>query len=334
MNSTPVSAAVIAGLGVFALILPQSSFGQCMACHVPRYPQGVAEKETATGWIFSVTQAYRYSDDTYAGTSDTGGGMETTSNQTIAGIEWQANSSFGIKLGVPYFWEFRRAEIGEETVDLDGFGDIRLTTSYRPLAKQESIWKSLELVAGLELPTGDDNNQVKNDALGFAVFEGLTTNSQFQLGSGTWDPIVGINLSVPISDTSFSVYTQNQAQFSIGNSSKGFEPGNAFSSEIGIQYRATEKFTIQLGAEGLLRDHDVVSGETLKNTGGTVLSATASANYELNDKVSFTSGVSLPFWRDLNAGTLSKQSSEEFGTSIASQSSPGPYFFGGIRIRF
>lgn len=328
--STPV----ITGLGIFALMLPQSSFGQCMACHVPRHPQGIAEKETAAGWTFSVTQAYRYSDETYAGTSDAGGGLETTSHQTIVGMEWQANESFGLKLGVPYFWQFRREEFAEETVDLDGVGDIRLTANYRPFATKDSIWKGLELVAGLELPTGEDDHHVENDALGFAVFEGLTTNSQFQLGSGTWDPIFGINFSIPMGDSGISLYTQNQAQFSLGSSSKGFEPGDAYSSEIGIQYRATDKFTLQVGAEGLWRDRDVVSGETLKNTGGTVISATASANLALNDKVSFTTGVSVPVWRDLNAGTLSKESAEEFGTSIASQSSPGPYFFGGVRIRF
>jgi hypothetical protein len=304
-----------------------------MGCRTPQLPVGMAAEQNPSGWTFSLLHGYRQSDDTYSGTEDTGGGLSTTMSQSIANLAWQANAKLGISLSVPYFWEFHREEIGEQTVDLEGLGDMRLALNYRPFAEKKSFWTGLELVAGMELPTGADDNRVINDDLGFALFEGLSTNSQFQLGSGTWDPFFGANFTRSVGG-GFSVYNQSLVQLSFGESSKGYEPGNLFSTELGAQYKVTESVSLQLGLEGVWRGRDQLSGETILNTGGTVLSATAAATWKITNKFSLIAGAKLPVYRDLNASRFAPALAEELGTSISSQSSPGPYLFGGVTLRF
>jgi hypothetical protein len=259
--------------------------------------------------------------------------MSATVHQTLGTLFYQATPSFGLGLTVPYFEKLRRTEEGDDTVNLQGLGDLRLLATFKPAVKAEGWLSSLTLLAGLELPTGADDNITANDREGFALFEGVSTNSQFQLGSGTWDPIVGYQIAFP-AGTSWSAYHESLAQFSLGTSSKGLNPGNFFTTEIGARWNATDKLRLSAGVEAAFRDEDELSGETILNSGGVVLSATIQANYRVSDTWEIQAGVRAPFYRDLKASDFSAETEAEFGVSRSAQLAPGPYVFAGVTYRF
>jgi hypothetical protein len=305
-----------------------------MGCRAPQLPVGISPADSSNSqWSISLTEGYRNSDKLYSGTSSTGGGLETTILQTIGNVRWTPKNWLSMDITIPYYHEYRRVEVEEETVDLQGLGDIRLTAGFRPLAGKESFFKNFTLIAGLELPTGDDDNRVRNDDLGFALFEGLNTNSQFQLGSGTWDPIIGYQFSHAFNDR-FSIFQDTTAQFSWGTSDKGYEPGDSVSAELGFRVQVAKPVTVSAGLEATFRDRDTLSGETILNTGGTLLSINASVAWRLSDHWALNAGARVPIWRDLNASRFSAASAEEFGTEVSSQLSPGPYVFGGMTFSF
>jgi hypothetical protein len=303
-----------------------------MGCRNPQLPVGSAAGNK-TGWSFNLTQAYRHSDSVYQDRNDIGGGMSTTVHQSLATLHWQATPKFGLGLTIPYFEKLERTEDGDDTVNLQGLGDIRLMATFKPAPKATGWLQNLTLLAGLELPTGADDNITANDRQGFALFEGVSTNSQFQLGTGTWDPVVGYQVSFPVNDA-WSIYHESLAQFSLGTSSKGLNPGNFVTTEVGVRWKTTEKLRLSAGVEAAFRSEDELSGETILNSGGVVLSAALQASYQVTNKWELQAGVRAPFYLDLKSSQFSAETQAEFGVSRSGQLAPGPFIFAGVTYRF
>ncbi|MDT8429878.1 MAG: transporter [Pseudomonadales bacterium] len=115
---------------------------------------------------------------------------------------------------------------GNDRVSRDaiGFGDARLFARYT-LLQRDMPGRSFRIApfAGMELPTGDDEDK---DSLGM-----LPRN--FQSGSGSWDPFFGVVSSYQTLDYQIDV----QAGYQINTREKGFEFGDALQLDASFQYR-------------------------------------------------------------------------------------------------
>ncbi len=238
--------------------------------------------------------------------------MATTMHGTRVGVGYQATPELGLSLGIPYIWELSRREIESSDVDLSGISDLRLTLDWKP-----APGNGLSIVAGLSIPTGEDDNQVLEDRLGLSLYEGFSTPSQTQLGSGTWDPLLGANwVSQPIKG--FRFLGSTLARFPLGESSKGLQAGFSIEASAAASYELTEKLSLTGGLHFSHRESDQLDGQGILNTGGQILSVAVRAGWKLTESVTLSAGAHIPVYRNFHEAQLS----------------PGVLFHGGVQIQF
>ena len=121
--------------------------------------------------MVNMTVGYSYSDDVFLG----------------AMLMWQ-EKSMGMKFNQPM-----RNMTGKEgyTMESDGIGDIMLMGKYRLYTDDPDIPKSqVSLFMGLSLPTGSISE--KNSKHPLATRQGELLPYAMQLGSGSFDPSIGL----------------------------------------------------------------------------------------------------------------------------------------------
>ncbi|MDT8399218.1 MAG: transporter [Pseudomonadales bacterium] len=108
--------------------------------------------------------------------------------------------------------------------DTTGFGDARLFARYT-LFQKDMQGRNFRIApfAGLELPTGDDDDR---DGLG-------TLPRGLQLGSGSWDPFFGVVTTYQTLDYQFDA----QAGYQANTRDKGFAFGDTYQFDASFQYR-------------------------------------------------------------------------------------------------
>jgi hypothetical protein len=102
-------------------------------------------------------------------------------------------------------------------LDLDGVGDLAAYVEWQPWPMENQgqtnkcEWdravRGFSFLAGLEFPTGEDED---------TPVPGVVTPSLLQLGSGTYDPIVGLRYRW--SSGRWRIFHQTTAQFFAGES--------------------------------------------------------------------------------------------------------------------
>lgn len=89
---------------------------------------------------------------------------------------------------IPYVYKKQRTSSGSDRITrkASGLGDITLLSKYRVLTKDSpGATSRLSILGGLEVPTGRSGD---SDSVG-------KLSRAFQIGSGSWDPILGVAYS-------------------------------------------------------------------------------------------------------------------------------------------
>jgi hypothetical protein len=144
-----------------------------------------------------------------------------------------------------------------------GLGDVEVAARY-------AVWRGvnfgvgrvqeLAVSAGTSTPTGP--NGLK--------FEGARIDEHGQPGTGSWGPFAGIHYRfeqgswLGFAALTGRIRTENGYQYTYGSSLLWSVHG---------QYTATKRVVLDLGVDGRYAAVDKLAGETVANTGGTVLSA-------------------------------------------------------------
>ncbi len=151
-----------------------------------------------------------------------------------------------------------------------GFGDLLVIGKYRIYA-QDKVGGTTRvgLFAGLEFPTGDHS---AGDRLG-------EFPRPFQLGSGSWDPLIGAVFTTSTLKYQWDIV----AQYKFNTEGHGFEFGDIFRHDLSFQYRIwpeklTKKLTkvpsfvnFVLEANGIFRRKNRNKGVLDTNSGGYIL---------------------------------------------------------------
>lgn len=151
----------------------------------------------------------------------------------------------------------------------------------------------LSLVFGVELPTGDD---------GDPVGPGLTPPSVLQLGSGTFDPIVGVRYARTAD--AVALFGSAVTQFAGGESDNGLRPGATTELAVGTGMRLVDRLSAVVAFEAILRRHDEQDGSDLENTGSRLLFVTPGLGVDLAERLSLEAAVRIPVWRNVTREQL------------------------------
>jgi len=188
-----------------------------------------------------------------------------------------------------------------QTRRAEGLGDLRLFTRYTVL-QDDAPGRTFRIApfAGLEFPTGDDNESDASGRLPASV----------QPGSGSWDPFGGIVATYQTLD--FQIDTQ--ASFQANTRANNFEFGDVARLDGSLQYRLWPQ-ELGSGIPGFLygvvesnliyQDKNEVNGVNDQNSGGLTLFIVPGLQYVTRRWI-LESGVQVPLVQDLNGTALEK----------------------------
>lgn len=185
------------------------------------------------------------------------------------------------------------------TRDTAGVGDVRLFGRYT-LYQRDRRGSNFRVApfAGLELPTGDDDDA---DSLG-------TLPPPLQLGSGSWDPFLGVVATYQ----TLAYQVDAQAAYQANTEANDFELGDVLRLDASVQYRLWPR-KLGAGVPGFLyaglegnfvhRDKNRVAGVDDPDSGGQTFFVSPGLQYVTKRWV-LEAIVQVPVAQDRNGGAL------------------------------
>ncbi len=238
-----------------------------------------------------------------SGDDPSGADRDRTAWVLVSVLGYGANSDLALFGVVPYVDRSLDITQGSarRTRSASGLGDISLFGRYT-VFRRDWPGRTLRVApfAGLELPTGDDD---ETDSFG-------RLPASVQPGSGSWDPFGGLVLSYQTLD--FEV--DAQASYRANTKANDFEFGDVARLDGALQYRLWPR-ELGSGVPGFLygvleanlihRDKDQVSGTNDPDSGGLSLFILPGLQYVTKRWIVET-GVQIPVVQDLNGTALEK----------------------------
>lgn len=233
-----------------------------------------AETLPQGNWSISIRTEYialdRFTDDELMAHAASGTDVHSIDStlHLAAGLGYGVTDDLTLSLSIPYIYldnirESHSDEPGEVHLhgDSDGIGDLTLTGQYRFLNNREQGIQS-SLILGLKTPTG---KTTKKD------IEGVRFETEFQPGSGSWDPIAGLSLNKRLS--SFSLDADVLYSFAT-EGAQDVNLGDKLNYDLALSYRLpAEKISWDLIVElnGEWKEKEETGGQKDPNSGGSSL---------------------------------------------------------------
>lgn len=183
---------------------------------------------------------------------------------------------------------------------IKGIGDVTLLGQYQ-LGKDTSTTTQFSLLLGIQLPTGDD--KVEQD--------GRHIETEFQPGSGTWQPMIGATASRRIGGGSLDanflyLHTQENSEHSrVGTLlNYNFSWSYRFSSDVEESHSHDEHMHLTWDAivelNGELRGKNEGHGGEEAHSGGNLVYLSPGVRLTLADTLNFSASIGLPILDDTN----------------------------------
>jgi len=249
-----------------------------------------------------ITYSWQESDEIFRGRrrQENPNDVSTIFRQETLHVNWKALDELELNLLVPRV-EIHNEALGQENVNLEGLGDLSFFLDWgpwrpqRPEGEKESLFalRGLSFLVGLKFPTGEQNDD---------VVPGVTPPSLLQLGTGTYDPLVGVQYRGRTGD--FAIFHTTSAQISGGASEGGLKPGDVLQTSTGVAYEPFDCCTPSLAIEGLFRDKDVLNGDTIDNTGSSFWFITPAISVRIADRLCLDGSVRIPLYRNVDRTQL------------------------------
>ena len=180
-----------------------------------------------------------------------------------------------------------------------GLGDALVLSRYTIYSRDRlGETRRLAPFVGLKLQTGEDN---ATDSFG-------RLDQPLQLGSGSWDPIVGTSFSWQTFDWEFD----SAVQYRFNTTANNFEFGDQARLDLSFQYRLWPR-ELSGGVPGFLygileanlihQDNNETDGDEDPNSGGTTLFLVPGLQY-VTKRWIVEAAVQLPIIQDLNGTAL------------------------------
>jgi hypothetical protein len=208
-------------------------------------------------------------------TDDPGADVHSVDQVSVISLDFAYGLSENLTLGLTLPWVERKdvrvpentdagAEISYDG-DSTGLGDLKVFGLWR-FFREAATTSHAGLLFGLSMPTGKDNDTDLN---------GETFEQEFQTGSGSWDPFLGVAYTRGFGRIGLDL----SATYTLVNEgSQSTDLGDYFAYNAGLAYALTPdaplRWTAVLELNGLWRDKQVIGSETDPNSGGKWLELT------------------------------------------------------------
>jgi hypothetical protein len=269
------------------------------------------------GWSAAIRTDYqkfdRFSDSELEALAASGTETHSMDDQTSIFLAAGYGLTNDLTVGIHLPYVFRRGireghdEGGTPEIhdhgNSEGIGDLSIVGQYR-LLRMESAGADISVLFGLKAPTGDTN---------VADREGVRFETEFQPGSGSWDPLIGVAAGRrlgPVSLDASALYAM---------ATKGAQDtdlGDALHFGISLSWRhhmhdashisghaephGHVSFDFILEAIGELRQKQTISGIRDPNSGGTTVLLTPGVRANIYDRFSFFISAGIPVIQELN----------------------------------
>jgi len=238
-------------------------------------------------------------------------GVHNTDAAFIASLAFEYGVTDDLSIGVvaPYVLRYgvREGEIEDGVPEAHvlggarGFGDLVVTARYRFLDRaQHGV--SLSLLASLKTPTGESDERTDS---------GGSFETEFQPGSGSWDPSVGLAAGAKVGP--FFVDASGGYTF-VTEGDRDTNLGDRASYNLGLSYRIGkgahthddgvferhEALDLVLELNGEWGEHERIGAEIDPHSGGSQLFISPGLRYVLKQGWTSFVSVGFPLYEDLN----------------------------------
>ena len=201
---------------------------------------------------------------------------------------------YSLQLDVPFYvWKAHYDLNGAQDDTNQGLGDISLGGRWEALRFGGAVPRHVVALLGtLKAPTGSNAHLAPSD-------EGVIDEHK-QIGTGTWDELVGVSYSY--GDFPTVAYANVTTRIN-GTNSRGNHYGNAIFGTLGARRSLFESKRLYLALEAQARHagKDTVPGNTYdENSGGFIGYATGSAGFAITGDLLMRGTVQVPVVTALN----------------------------------
>ncbi len=236
-----------------------------------------------------------------SGDDPSGADRDRTSQAAVSILGYGINGKLAVFGVLPYFDNELKITTGGQRVtrSTSGFGDLSVFGRYT-VVQRDRPGRNFRVAPflGVKAPTGEDD---ATDALGR-----LPPN--VQVGSGSWDPFVGVVATYQ----TLRYQVDSQFSYRANNKANNFEAGDIARLDGSLQYRLYPR-KLSGGVPGFLygvieanlidQDNNRVGGVEDPNSGGTRLFLTPGIQY-VTKRWIVEGAVQIPVSQDLNGTAL------------------------------
>ena len=232
--------------------------------------------------------------------------VRTINRNSLYSLDYSSDKNWGMSVQLPMLSRDHthvHNHHGEQITEDWGYnevGDVRMLGRYGMASK------SMGLIAGLKLPTGD--TKITNA-------EGELAERTLQPGTGTTDGIVGAYYRHPFHGSNHSWFSQ--ALFQIAASDHNdFRPGNSTTLDVGYRYAMTDKLGLLAQTNLLIKGEDKGAEAEPEDSGGRYLFLSPGVSYQVGDSMQLYGFMQLPVARFVNGVQLNADYSLSAGVSV------------------
>jgi hypothetical protein len=210
-----------------------------------------------------------------------------------AGIAYGLTDDTTLHLRIPYIIrkDIRESEPPDEVHkhgDSEGIGDISLHLHQRFVKKADL---GITLLAGIKMPTGETD--VKDD-------HGERFEAEFQPGSGSWDPFLGLAATKRFGKLSLD---GNVLYTLVTEGIQKTDLGDKFNYNVALSYAAysgTTSVDVTLEGNGIWIAKEEVDGEKDDNSGGNLVYLSPGVRASFHKAFTAYLSYGIPVIQDLN----------------------------------
>jgi hypothetical protein len=182
-----------------------------------------------------------------------------------------------------------------------GLGDVIALARYKLYSDTRGgRTRVVAATGGLKVPTGTTNK---------LMADGELADAHMQLGSGTWDPVLGT--SAIFAEGDFAIAANALTTIPMSANAAGHRFGNNLNYDATLRYRAAwlneaeeSGLFATIGVLGEWRGEETEAGEVNANSGGNVMYLAPGVQALLSDYTSIEASFELPILHDLNGTQL------------------------------
>jgi len=232
----------------------------------------------------------------------------------IFGVAYGVTDNLTLSLKIPYVYLNNIREVHHDEPeeihnrgDSKGIGDLTILGQYRFLKKADIDFES-SFLFGLKIPTGKTNVKDSN---------GERFETEFQPGTGSWDPLVGFAVTKRFRELSVDA---NVLYTFATKGAQDTNLGDILHYNLALSYRAlgSKKFLWDLiiEANGERKQKEKVSGVKDENSGGNTIFLSPGMRFTFNQQWSAFLSVGFPIIQNLNGVQNDTHMKALFGISV------------------